>query len=278
MSRIRSLLPLLLLFAGCKDEALAGAEKMSFQARPFVHEGTLVLGGEADFVVRVMLDPALLNSFKCSGLVLGLGNSTQSSWVLTAGHCVGAARVVDRNGQAAPIEKEVVHPKYMASGNVRNDLALLRISSPLKAWPLNRQGSPAANDLQLFGWGKSAPGESLQYATLRKSEAMTRQDKAVCDPVWTQKGQKVDVNEEFCAGSSSSACYGDSGGPVFNGARIAQDKLVPSQLVGVLSQADAACNAAGIYDIYTTLDLPWIQCVLDPNNHNPQNCTGRGAP
>jgi secreted trypsin-like serine protease len=196
----------------------------------------------------------------CTGIAI------DANWVLTAGHCArGAARAAALGTPATEVIGRYCHQGFEASRppdrmNSRHDLALLRTHGTLHSpWKLSDVDSAPRQGLLLFAWSE----DKILY----RSSPMSLQDAVqggvkMCETFWAADRQKIDA-EEFCAGDgASSGCLGDSGGPLFSSAALEGQ---PAKLVGVLSKADAACGAGGIFDVYTaidTIDTAWIKRVL----------------
>jgi secreted trypsin-like serine protease len=264
----------------CLVAALSIPPRATF--RISVHGGIVIPAGTAKYNYIVQLKNG--SDTVCGGIAVG------SQWVLTAAHCaLEASRAVSFGASAESfIQNQFCHPGCVSSSsppslrNVANDLALLRTEPLAGEWLRANVAAPNRSNLVVFGWGKESLLGLFNFGTeLRKSKPMQLQDARdaqgvlECDKFWKTERQVVDTNE-LCAGdASSSACPGDSGGPIFNTVAIASE-LEPRTLVGILSQADDACNDAGVFDIYTAIDSGWMEDVIqDRNNvrsHSPCPC------
>ncbi|MFC4000334.1 S1 family peptidase [Prauserella oleivorans] len=184
-------------------------------------------------------------------------------WLLTAAHCVEqrtpgefSARIGSadrtRGGEIARPAEVVVHPDYNL-GAAGGDLALVRLSAPVRAQPVElATDAPVGTRTRLLGWGQTCPTQGCGEAP-----AMLRQlDTTIVDG--TRCTAAFDAAKELCTdnpGGKGGACYGDSGGP----------QLVHVdgrwRLTGLSSRSGddrAVCGAAP--SIYTSAVAyaPWI--------------------
>ncbi|XP_017055891.1 serine protease SP24D-like [Drosophila ficusphila] len=207
-----------------------------------------VVGGvdaaKAQFPHQISLRNA--GSHSCGGSIL------TRNYILTAAHCVSNE---DENHVITPIAAErftiragsndrfsggvliqvaevIVHEEY---GNFLNDVALLRLETPLifsdaiKPIALPNADTPADVDVIISGWGRiKHQGDLpryLQYNTL-KSISLDR-----CDDLigWGVQSELCLIHE-----ANNGACNGDSGGPA----------IYNDQLVGVAGFVWSACGTS----------------------------------
>uniref|UniRef100_A0A671Q1V9 Chymotrypsin B-like n=1 Tax=Sinocyclocheilus anshuiensis TaxID=1608454 RepID=A0A671Q1V9_9TELE len=147
------------------------------------------------------------------------GSLINQNWVLTAAHCavvVGYHRVIlgehDRGSSVEPIQVKLVitHPLY-SSTTINNDIALLKLSSPVTLTPRISPVCLAPSTISIL------PGTRC-FTTGWASPLILQQtgipiiSPAVCSQIWCQS---TITDAMICAGGAgSSSCMGDSGGPL----------------------------------------------------------------
>ena len=198
-----------------------------------------IIGGETSepgkwpFLVSIYVGRAKM--FFCGGTIIS------DRWILTAAHCVfdkaGPAaqlhvRVGDHRRSAYSkfkMEHEVVevirHPRFASifTGQYINDIALLRISSPISftdyARPVclpSREQIPLPVDTPctVIGWGIQTE-RSGQYSNVVNEVVVRIVDRRECRAWYTQRAPNATVGEDaICAGyreGKRDACRGDSG-------------------------------------------------------------------
>ncbi|XP_017125862.1 serine protease SP24D [Drosophila elegans] len=207
-----------------------------------------VVGGEDAAKAQFPHQISLRNggSHSCGGSILS------RNYILTAAHCVTNQNA---NGTLIPVAAErftiragsndrfsggvlhqvaevIVHEEY---GSHRNDVALLRLETPLilsssiKPIDLPTADTPADVDVVISGWGRlKHQGDVpryLQYNTL-KSISLDKCDELIG---WGIQSELCLLHE-----ANNGACNGDSGGPaVYN-----------NQVVGVAGFVWSACGTS----------------------------------
>ncbi|XP_037273902.1 uncharacterized protein LOC119166686 isoform X1 [Rhipicephalus microplus] len=213
------------------------------------------------------------------------GTLIASQWVATAAHCLKNLRPQDikiRLGEwdvnredefYAHVEKQVaqvvVHPEFFP-GNLNNDLALIRLDSPVDL-NLPHIGAACLPGLRetfeghrcwVTGWGKDAFGQQGEYQHILKKVDVPVVSHDDCQQRLrrTRLGPYYQLHPGFvCAGGEpgKDACTGDGGSPLvceYNGLWKA---------VGLVSWG-IGCGQAGVPGVYVNLAQyrDWIDSVI----------------
>jgi len=118
------------------------------------------------------------------------------------------------------------HPNYSAGGGYPNDIATQRWSAniPTNA-NTNYIAMATANDVNfagvacvITGWGRTNIGTSGALPTILQGATMTALTNAACSNSW---GNSINNGHICVSAGSSSACSGDSGGPLLCSGRLA---------------------------------------------------------
>ncbi|XP_016954423.1 serine protease SP24D [Drosophila biarmipes] len=217
------------------------------QSAPGTLDGRVV-GGEDASKAQFPHQISLRNggSHSCGGSILS------KNYILTAAHCVtstdangnlvatAANRLTIRAGSndrlsggvLVQVAEVIVHEEY---GNFLNDVALLRLETPLilssniQPIDLPTADTPADVDVIISGWGRiKHQGDLpryLQYNTL-KSISLDRCDELIG---WGVQSELCLIHE-----ANNGACHGDSGGPA----------IYNNQVVGVAGFVWSACGTS----------------------------------
>uniref|UniRef100_A0A3Q2NT87 Prostasin-like n=1 Tax=Fundulus heteroclitus TaxID=8078 RepID=A0A3Q2NT87_FUNHE len=217
------------------------------------------------------------------------GSLINKNWVLSAAHCVnnwnkikeivslGQLQLQGGNTDtqvSVGIDEITAHPQY-DSGTSDNDIALLRLSSPVKFTNYIRPVCLAASDSAfnngtaswVTGWGNTALGVPLRPPQTLQEVKVSVIGNRQCSCLY---GSGVITNNMICAGDLSGgkdACQGDSGGPMVSkqGSRWIQSGVVS------FGEGCALPNRPGVYARVTEKTLKVNCCAL----RNPEqffNC------
>ncbi|GJQ80502.1 hypothetical protein Trydic_g12394 [Trypoxylus dichotomus] len=223
--------------------------------------GTIAENAAYPFMVSLRLFP---NRLLCGGTIVN------NRWILTAAHCmvnettsmitvVAGTNMLESDGTYAWIQRVVIHPDFIGTGIRPDDIALIRLSSPLTyssaiaAVALDMGGSEST-DVTMIGWGSSRRGGPFSNRLRQYSTQILRQD--MC----TRRYNYVTA-KQFCTRwkRGSGTCDGDSGGPLI-------DTRTKRQL-GIASFASIrGCGIAP--DVYTRVSsyTTWIQNTINSQN------------
>lgn len=215
------------------------------------------------------------------------GAIVDASWIVTAAHCVvgfgasqvdahvGITELRQRSaGNAVDVSDVIVHPGWDPS-RFRNDIALLRLSTPITfdatrraiALPIGVDASqwpPAGTPASISGWGATTFGGPA--STVLRGGAL----QILGGPADVQCGRyggDFDVAVEICAGlpdASVDACQGDSGSPLVVG-------VGGLPVLSGLTSVGFECARVGFPGIYTrvTTFIPWLQEYLPSTAQSP---------
>ena len=172
------------------------------------------------------------------------GTVVAPHWVVTAAHCTygDASTLVASNftvhtgrtdltatgtGQSIGVSEIVRHPGYNhAGGGLANDIALLRLTTPTSAPPMematqaNVDGGAyahPANVANTAGWGWTIPGNENSGTTTLMHTFVPLRSNADCAAALNSVAP-FDPSVMVCAGAAqpngTTTCHGDSGGPL----------------------------------------------------------------
>lgn len=257
--------------------ALAAIAILSSALMFIAPQSRAVVGGspttidQARWQALIIVDP---ENRLCGGAIV------DPSWVVTVAHCVsgfGPSQIdvhvgVSTLGERAsvnriPLSEVIVHPSWDSS-SFRNDIALLRLSTPVAfdakvgpiALPIAVDGSawpPAGTSATISGWGATEFGGTPSNQ-LRSAQVQVIGGPA--DSVCGRYGDNFDAAVEICAGvpgGGVDSCQGDSGSPLVIDAAGAP-------VLGGLTSVGFECARADYPGLFTrvTSFIPWLQQYL----------------
>ncbi|WP_328448137.1 trypsin-like serine protease [Streptomyces sp. NBC_00386] len=199
------------------------------------------------------------------------GSVVSPTKILTAAHCVkgydwkangavitGTAQLPTSDsagntnlhgGTVTAAWRQWNHSSY-SSTTINNDIAVITLARPVTAKPIRMTTSGdttsyTSKDAKLYGWGRTTSTTQDISETLKTATLPINSD-ATCKAAY---GTDFVAGHMVCAGTkatgtdagTTTACNGDSGGPLIVGGRI----------VGVVSWGVEDCVAKGAYSVFS---------------------------
>ena len=229
---------------------------------PMIVGGTAVPNGKYPFMAALLDKRRPGDAFDelfCGGTLIDKDS------VLTAAHClvnakpdklqvvVGRTALNQNRGLLRSVSRRFIHPRYNGNGY---DAAVLKLSRPVKGIKPIKLATAKQNNLEepghiltTAGWGvvKQRPGP-FDIRTFRMHEVSVP---VVSDSrakrAYQSQGLKYLPSLQVAAGKKGNgACFGDSGGPLFDSGSRTQ--------VGITSHGAGGCGTARYPAVYTEVN------------------------
>ncbi|MDO9142639.1 MAG: serine protease [Methylobacter sp.] len=258
--------------------------------------GVLLTGiAQAQPVARIINGvPASTATYPWIGDLDGCaGTLIAPQWVLTAAHCFNNAtdtavnfslehrlpvqflsdniiRVSDQVVEVKAVEL-IPHPDYNPRRGFNNDIALLKLATPVNHIPVaTLMSAPSiAVNTPMVAIGRGATEVNDDNQAVKSSEILLKADlftvsNAVCKQAYLSEGETITDNmlclSGFSSDDRSDTCSGDSGGPVF----IEADNQATVQ-AGIISFGGSTktriCSNPDLPSVYTRVSRyqSWIK-------------------
>ncbi|XP_015782537.1 serine proteinase stubble isoform X1 [Tetranychus urticae] len=237
------------------------------------------------------------------------GTLISSQWIATAAHCIKSNRAEDlkarlgewdvhRDDEFYPhvekfVDEIVIHPEYYP-GNLINDIALIRLESPVDLNSPNIAPACIPSSYENFvgsrcwvtGWGKDSFGTQGEYQSVLKEVDVPILSHTDCEQTLrqTRLGPYYQLHPGFlCAGGEpgKDACEGDGGSP------LVCDVGGIWKVAGLVSWG-IGCGQPGVPGVYVNVGHynQWIDSVVgkygkssldaSPSSGNLQDPFGAG--
>lgn len=244
--------------------------------KQLISGGENVASNEFPHLVSLQYHPSASDPYQhfCGASIIS------ARWLVTAAHCMEVdnmdstkirvvAGTINRNDDCSSgscvirqVSQQIVNPNFNKQ-YIRNDIALIQLSSDLplgqaniQAIPIEGGSIPFHTVLTLAGWGLTSTGATSLPVTAQKAY-LPLQTQDVCN------GQNLGMQTpwQLCAGEGQgiNSCQGDSGGPLFWKKQNSGGD-VQYGLAGLVSYGPQGCGGQGSYGVYTNATY-WINYV-----------------
>ncbi|OAN48351.1 hypothetical protein A6A03_08185 [Chloroflexus islandicus] len=176
----------------------------------------------------------------CGGALIDDGGVvTETSWVLTAAHCLadGAGNVADpaaiqvlvgqqdlsqaTAAQRRDVAEILVHPLYVPDAVLYNDVALIRLATPVTGITPIRIATPAdaarfapGETAYIAGWGNRLPQTGFDFPDVAHKAQAPIVDLTTCNERYDGALSSVHLCAGVLPDGGVDTCQGDSGGPL----------------------------------------------------------------
>jgi secreted trypsin-like serine protease len=233
---------------------------------PLIVGGTAVPNGNYPFMAALLDKRRAGDAFDelfCGGTLIDKDS------VLTAAHClvnprpdklqvvVGRTALNQHRGQLRSVSRRFIHPRYNGNGY---DAGVLKLSRPVTGIKPIKLATAKQNNLEKpghiltsAGWGvvKQRPGpfDIRPFRMHEVSVPVVSDSRA--KRAYRSQGIRYLPSLQVAAGKEEKgACFGDSGGPLFDSGRRTQ--------VGITSHGAGGCGQARYPAVYTEVNNPRI--------------------
>ncbi|XP_028137417.2 serine protease 53 [Diabrotica virgifera virgifera] len=232
-----------------------------------INGGSQAKSGQFPFVASLELGIFGIYENECEGVILN------ENWVLTSGECAKevsrvVAGVTDLHGnetsrQVAEVEHAYVHPEYDSNGPSPNDIALVKLKTPLVFnqfvgnVSLPEQDAVFNGTANLTGWGWSFLPDFNKLSFVADLPLIDIEEcNRVVDSILEEN--TLDKKSNICAGDldkGANNCDGDVGGS------LTQNGV----LIGIVTWYIEPCDIEGTPDIFTNVAnfVDWINQTID---------------